>query len=132
MANKNPHKLPPKWKKGESGNPSGRPKDPPGLKRLKNLSREELVEVGNLVIKGNLDALRLVARDKDATALKTMIAAVCVKVIERGDMQSLDILLNRLIGKVKDEVEVSGANGEPLIALTMPANGREAPPEKLE
>ncbi len=109
--------------KGVSGNPNGRPALSPELKKFKNLTKKELVEVGNLVIKGDLDALRAVAKKPGATVLQIMLAAICIKVIQKGDMSTLDILLNRLVGKVRDEVHNTGNASS--VVVTLPSNGRE-------
>lgn len=108
-----PRPSPPKhqqWKKGQSGNPSGRRPDPPELRAIKNLTEEELVEIGSLVVKGNIDDLKRIKDDPNTTVLKAMIAAVAIKTIAKGDGQALEVLLNRLIGKVKDKVEVTSTN----------------------
>ncbi len=111
-----------RWKPGQSGNPSGNAGDPPELKKLKNLTKGELVDVGNMVVKGDFDSLQKLAKDKKATVLQRMLAAVAVKVIEKGDMHSLDILLNRMVGKVKDEVAFTG--NVPQVVVNLPDNGR--------
>jgi len=38
--------------------------------------------------------------------------------------------LGRALGWVKNDIGISNTGGEPLVILTMPANGREAPKEK--
>ncbi len=123
--------VPPKhgqWKKGQSGNPEGGRKHDPVIKQFKALTKAELAEVGNLVVKSKLDDLKAVKDDPNASVLKVMLASIAVKVISKGDMHALDLLLNRLIGKVRDDVIVTGipAN-QPQVVVTLPANGREAP-----
>ncbi len=122
--------LPPiehRWKAGQSGNPLGRGAGDPALTAIKNLTKAELIEIGNLVIKGSVKQLRELKDDEDQTVLKRMLASVCVKVISKGDMQALDVLLNRLVGKVKDDVTVTNLNrGEPArVVVTLPNNNRE-------
>lgn len=112
------------WKKGQSGNPGGRTKESPELKKIKNLTRIELVEVGNLIIKNDMKALRAVKKDPKASVLKVMIAAIADKAVKNGDMYKLDLLLNRLIGKVTDKLEVEGVSA-PQVIVTLPSNGRE-------
>src|SRR4051812_49404796 len=112
------------YKKGQSGNPAGRAPDPPELKKLKNLTKAELVDVGNLVIKGDHEALKRLAKAPKATVLQRMLASVAVKIIEKGDMHSLDILLNRMVGRVKEEVALTG--NIPQVVVNLPSNGREA------
>ncbi len=111
------------WKKGQSGNPAGKKPDPPELKRLKNLTKAELVDVGNLIIKGDVGTLQRLAKDPQATVLQRMLAAVAAKIINKGDMQSLDVLLNRMVGKVKDEVALT--SNLPQVVVNLPSNGRE-------
>ena len=114
------------FKKGQSGNPKGRPKDLLG-KKMRQLTAEEFAEIANLIIKGSIEELRAISKDESQSALRVMIAAVAVKTISKGDMDALDKLLNRLVGKVKDHVQVTGMNGGPQVILTMPLNGSEAP-----
>lgn len=118
-----------RWKPGQSGNPAGRAPEPPELKALKNLTKKELVDIGNMVIKGDVVKLQKICDDQEESVLRVMIARVCMKVIAKGTMAELDILLNRLIGKVKDEVEHSGSGllgAAPQVIVTLPSNGREA------
>lgn len=121
----NPNLKP--FKPGKSGNPSGRPKDPPGLKKITNLTKKELVDIGNLVIKKDMFELKRLATNPKATVLQRMIASVAVKVISKGDMHALNLLLDRLVGKVKDEILHQGdLTLPPQIIVTLPDNGRAA------
>jgi hypothetical protein len=103
-------------------------------------------DVGALVLQRDLAALRAVIKDKESSVLKVWVASCAVKAIEKGDAHTLDVLLNRFIGKVQESVrtQLTGANGEPLnlaaapvqIVLTMPDNGRSVqaiatPPPQL-
>jgi hypothetical protein len=97
------------FKKGKSGNPLGAKLHDPEMRMLKNLTKDEMVEIGSLVLKGSVNQLRAIAKDPNCTALKCMIAAVAVRTISKGDPAALDVLLNRLIGKVKDEVNFTGS-----------------------
>ncbi len=118
------HLRPHQWKKGTTGNPAGRPQVLPEEKLFKNLTKKELIEVGNYVIKGDLTALKNMAKRPGATVLQIMLAAVCIKVIQKGDMHQLDILLNRLVGKVRDEIHATGVV-DAKVVVNLPSNGRE-------
>lgn len=116
------HKITPKmeknkWRKGQSGNPLGGQKHNPELKMIRNLTEQEVVEIGSLVVKGSIKELRAIAKDEDGSAIRCMIAAVAVKVMSKGDPQALEVLLNRLIGKVKEKVEVTSTNQTQLNAI---------------
>lgn len=136
MPRGNPQYLKRVPKGGPSPNPAGRKPDMFGA-HLKKLSIVELEEIANLIVKGNVEQLRAVAKDPKSTVIKTMLAAACVKIITKGDMHALDQLLNRLVGKVKDTVEHKGlpANVSQVVAY-IPENGRlnlsTVVPEKKE
>ncbi len=98
-------------KKGEIRNPLGGKAHNPELRMVKRLTAIEVAEIGSLVLKNDIAALKAIAKEQTASTLKVMIAAVAVKVIEKGDAHALDVLLNRLIGKVKEHVEVTGVLG---------------------
>jgi hypothetical protein len=115
-----------RYKPGQSGNPLGGQKHDPEMKRLKNLTKSELIEIGNLIIKKDISALHKVVKDEKSTALQRMIASVVVKIIAKGDMAALDHLLNRLIGKVKDEIAFQGEINAPQIIVTLPDNEHSA------
>lgn len=121
-------------KKGEVRNPHGAKTHSPELKQIKRLTEAELIEVGSMVIKGSVDQLRAIAKDGTASALKCMIAAVAVKTISKGDPHALDTLLNRLVGKVKQEHAIGDANGNALapaqIFIGLPPNGFERKKEE--
>lgn len=130
--------TPPKehqWKKGQSGNPLGARLHNPETKALKNLTKQELIDIGNLIVKGDIESLTAI-RDsvktggKGVSVLSVWIASVAMRSIESGDMHALDILLNRLIGKVKDDVTLTSfSHNMPQVVVTLPSNGREAKEE---
>ena len=110
---------------GKSGNPAGRP--PMGTDELiiKGLSREALVKMADLVLTGNLADIQRIPKQKDAPVLLMMLASVCVRIIEKGDMSAFQELLNRLIGKVKEEVKHTGTiNTNAKVVVSLPDNGR--------
>jgi len=77
------------WKKGQSGNPKGRPKLPD--------IREALAKV--------------LAEEKDGvTALEATLAALRAKAT-KGDVRAAEALLDRAFGKAKQSVDVT-SDGE--------------------
>ncbi len=99
-----------RFKKGVSGNPEGGRKHDPELRKLRNLTKEEMVEIGSLIVKGDIaelerlkNAIKKVAKGELAPkvpVLQAMMASVALKTIATGDANALDILLNRLVGRV--------------------------------
>lgn len=131
MANHSPTPPPEhyRFKKGQSGNPSGMAKHDNDIRKIKRLTNKELAEVANIVIKGDVDELRAIVANPKSTVLAVMMGAVAIKIIEKGDMHSLDILLNRLLGRVKENVKINGNleinNAPQVVRLRLPDNGRE-------
>ena len=105
--------LRPPFPKGVSGNPKGRPPDALG-KQMRQLTASDFAEIADLIVKGNLAQLQRIGKDPSSSALKVLISAIVIKAIQKGDMGALDTLLNRLVGKVKEKIEISGADGAPL------------------
>jgi hypothetical protein len=85
--NRNTSGLKP-WKKGQSGNPKGRPKR---LPKLEDLIREELGEVDG---EENEAKIRLIVRN--------MIAEATSKKAFNKNTQAASMLLDRAYGKVKE------------------------------
>ena len=112
--------------KGTSGNPGGRPRTPEELKLIKRLTQKELAEVGSMIIKMTPAEITALSKDPNATLIQAMVAALAKKTIDKGDPIAFDKLMDRLIGKVKDTLEVTGANGGPQVVVSLPSNGREA------
>lgn len=125
-------KLMPKWKKGQSGNPLGGKLHDPDLKRLKNLTKAELVDVGNLIIRGSYMELEKLSKDPKESALRRMVAAQAMRAINSGDTHAFEAILNRLVGKVKDEIMQQMEIRTPQVIVTLPDNGRSAKSEEPE
>lgn len=110
------------WVKGQVANPRGGGAHDPDKKIIRRLTQVQVAEVGSLILDGNLDELRRIIGDPkegvppaaDASPLKIWFATVALKGISKGDMHSLSIFLDRVVGKVKDKIELSGQNGGPI------------------
>lgn len=93
------------FKKGESGNPAGKPALDPKIKALKKLTAVELEEMINGLLSANEDELNKI----DSSASEPYIRRIMVRILQRtyetGSMQQLDMILNRLIGKVKEHIQ---------------------------
>ena len=73
------------WKPGESGNPKGRPKKLPGLDDL---------------------LLDVLSPTQDINRSKAVVEAL-VKRAEKGDIRAIEVLMERIWGKAKQQIEVS-------------------------
>jgi hypothetical protein len=82
-----------KFKKGQSGNPNGRPKKLPHLEEL-------LADI--------------LGEDKEGiTAAEAILRALRAKAT-KGDIRAAEVLLERAYGKAKQGIELSGPNSEPI------------------
>lgn len=96
-----------RYKKGESGNPSGRPKLAPEDKVLRQLTKAQFSEIANLIVQGDWQALVEMEEAPETTVLKRLICKALKVAHERGDWTTVDRFMDRVIGKVKDEVEAT-------------------------
>lgn len=90
--------------KGQSGNPKGAAAHNPEVKLIRKLTHADVAEIGALILTGDMPALLKIKDDPKTTPLKMWIAAVAIKGISRGDASALNALLDRIAGKVKDQV----------------------------
>lgn len=110
MANYNA-KPPPgrKFQKGQVNNPLGAGAHNPEVRLIKKLTNDEIAELGSIIVTGNVDALSEVRNSKTASALQVLMASVIQKAILRGDMAAANALLDRIVGRVKEQVESTGS-----------------------
>ncbi len=128
-----------KFVKGQSGNPLGGKLHDPVKRAIKRLTTREIKDLSGMILNGNVEELQAVAKDKKASVIKVMLAACAVKIIQKGDAQSLNVILDRLIGKVPNPVRLSGGDGGPVevaesvrVVIKLPSNGREKISPKAE
>lgn len=91
--------------KGVVTNPKGRPKVSSQLKEIKQLNATRLAELLNEFI--NMDKEALIAKSKDpsTTVFELIICSILKNAYDKGDQQRINFILDRLVGKVKDQVE---------------------------
>lgn len=95
------------FSKGQSGNPGGRPKQSEADKVLTKLTREQFSDIAEMIVLGQWDAIEQIVKNETETVLRKLIAQCLIKAGSRGDWYVVDKLLDRLIGKPKENVEVT-------------------------
>lgn len=93
---------------GESGNPLGGKLHNPEMRAVRRLCHTDLHEVVDLIVTGDMAGLQDAAYTKGNSVLKVWIATVALKAIQKGEIGPLEVLLNRVLGKPKESVELSG------------------------
>jgi hypothetical protein len=83
-----------KYKKGQSGNPKGRPKGT--LKDIKVVLQD------------------LLSQEKNGTQLIDGLMSVVVNKALKGDLKAVEMLLGYTYGKATQRTEITGAEGAPI------------------
>lgn len=93
------------FKKGQSGNPNGRPRK--FVTTLKDIGykRSEINDTIQAMMAMDKDELTDVFKNPKATILEITIASAMKKSIEKGTLYSMETLLSRVFGMPKQEVE---------------------------
>ena len=99
-----------KYKKGESGNPKGRPKGT--LRDIKVVLQD------------------LLSQEKNGTQLIDGLMSVVVNKALKGDLKAVDMLLSYTFGKATQRTEVTGAEGEKIDFTINVVQGKENLPYK--
>lgn len=94
------------FKKGNPGGP-GRPKKPDDVRKASKLTRTELEKKLNYFLLMDATELETLLKDKKTPMLDVMVGRIVLMAAKHGDQTRLNFLLDRLVGKVKDNVEVS-------------------------
>lgn len=97
------------FKPGQSGNPSGKPKDPIRA-ALRNLTIKEYRDVIELAMVSNLQALQDLIKDPNTSAVQVGVGTAMIKAIKNGDINVIERLAERLVGKIPDKLEVTSNN----------------------
>jgi len=103
-------KIEPRWKKGESGNPKGRPKKPVLAMKVEGYKLAEINDTIQAMCSMDLNELKHVWENPNATVLEKTIASALRKSIEKGNLDSLETLMNRVYGKPNEKIDVTTNN----------------------
>lgn len=94
-----------KFKKGESGNPNGRPRKWISELKEKGYKPSEVNDCILVMLSMTLEELAEVYKNQKATIMEKTVANALKKSLEKGSLYSLDTLLNRAVGKPKESID---------------------------
>jgi hypothetical protein len=103
--------IEPRWQKGESGNPNGRPKGMESILRdhflaehnLK-LSKSQTADIIQVILGKSKKELIELANNDQLPFWVSLIAKKAQRDFEKGSIHILDVLFDRVYGKPKEEV----------------------------
>lgn len=95
-----------KFKKGESGNPGGRPRLPDDLKTIQQLTADEYNRRIAKHLRMDRTELDAVLNNPATIIFDLIIAKTLQKSAEHGDINKAEYLFSRTLGKPKETMEV--------------------------
>jgi hypothetical protein len=105
------------FKPGNKGGP-GRPQMPDDVRQAKTLTQAALELALSKYLLMNLEELKKAKADPETPMIDLLIISVVMHGISRGDQNRVDFLMNRLVGKVKQQIEHSGEINNPYMNKT--------------
>lgn len=95
------------WAPGQSGNPNGRPKLPQDVKEARELTRASFTRLINKYLHSTPDVLKEVITNPTSLVIDAIVCKILLECGQKGDTMRLAFIIERLLGKVKEEVEIS-------------------------
>jgi hypothetical protein len=96
------------FKKGHNAPGPGRPAVSKELQATRQLNSSELVRILNELVHADKETLITKTKDPKTTVFELIICSILKNAYDKGDQQRINFILDRLVGKVKDQVEHSG------------------------
>ena len=99
-----------RFSKGESGNPKGRPRKLITKMKIDGYKLSEINDTIQAMVSMKLSELKTVWDNPDSTILEKTVANALRKSLEKGELDSVETLLNRVYGKPKEHLDIEQKN----------------------
>ena len=107
MSNNKDKILPFSWKKGQSGNPNGRPRKFVCLLKDMGYNKQDIDTTIQNMMAMTINELAEVFKDDNATVLEKTVANAIKKGIEKGTLYSLETLISRVYGMPNQQTDAN-------------------------
>ena len=97
------------FKPGQVANPKGGGALSPETRAIRKITQEHIQDVADVILDGNIGKLGDLARDPESSVLKVWLAKAAAEGIKKGDIHPLEVILNRTMGKPKENVSLEVA-----------------------
>lgn len=101
----NPKTLKP-WKKGQSGNPNGRPKSIRTTLAAQGYSIAQINQVIKILLSMTVEELTKIVRERKEDILTVTAAAALLKSLGKGQLDAMEALISRTYGRPVTHNEV--------------------------
>lgn len=104
---------------------TGRPPVPPEIKEARVLNRVEFERIANKLLYMTAAQINEIVSDPKTTAIELAICTIIAKGAKEADPKRLAFLFDRLLGKPKQEIDLSNKDGSLKPLIYIPNNGRD-------
>jgi hypothetical protein len=112
------------FKKGESGNPAGRPPLPAELKHARKFTKDRYEATLHKISGMSMQELLDFVKGKQGDVLETAIASVWLKAITKGDHKRIQDFTSRMIGPIPKHINLTaGSIAELMLMFNSEAEG---------
>jgi hypothetical protein len=105
------HLVAHQFKKGQSGNPEGARAHNPFNRAVKQMTSQLFSETIQLVLSTPVDELDKFATDNTLTVMQRIIIKALLRADENESFGALDTIMERVIGKVAEKMEIESPKG---------------------
>lgn len=106
---------------GQTRNPGGRPKEPKDLQDARRLNQYEFERTVNKMLALSVTDLKEALQKPEITVLDKMIGTIMEKAALRGDVKRAEWIMSRMLGKVKERVEISSTSQSSRVSVNINA-----------
>ena len=96
-----------KFEPGQSGNPNGRPRKFVSTLKEQGYKLSEINDTLMALLSMDMNELKQVYDNENATVLEKAVAGALLKSIEKGSLYNIETIITRAMGKPKESVDVT-------------------------